>query len=144
MGKEALVVDKNILLKNKSFQGFLSNQVKMTAIRPDNITVVNTFTGNSEPYDLTINTHTGHNGLMHFDVDNVVFCSEVAEPPTPSLEERLSALEQRVSDLEENMSNLEQESQDIWERVSILERFMDKIKRFIKNLPHGLRRNWIE
>src|SRR3989338_7383480 len=26
MGKEALVVDKNILLKNKSFQGFLSKE----------------------------------------------------------------------------------------------------------------------
>lgn len=53
---------------------FSKNQVKMTAKRPDGVIVVNTFTGNSEPYTLTINTHTGHNGLMHFDYDNVVIC----------------------------------------------------------------------
>ncbi|MDO8460083.1 MAG: hypothetical protein Q7S74_03170 [Nanoarchaeota archaeon] len=49
---------------------FFHNQVKMTTIRPDNVNIINTFTGNSEPYKLTINTHTGHNGLMHFDLDN--------------------------------------------------------------------------
>ncbi len=49
---------------------FFSNQVKMTSTRPDGVVVINTFTGNSEPYTLTINTHTGNNGLMHFDYDN--------------------------------------------------------------------------
>lgn len=49
---------------------FSSNQVKMNATRPDGISIVNTFTGNSEPYNLSINTHTGNNGLMHFDFDN--------------------------------------------------------------------------
>ena len=53
---------------------FSSNKVKMIAIRPDNVTIINTFTGNSAPYNLTINTHTGHNGLMNFDFDNVVIC----------------------------------------------------------------------
>lgn len=55
---------------------FSLNEVKMTSIRPDNLTVINTFTGNSEPYNLTINTHTGHNGLMHFDYDNVIVCKK--------------------------------------------------------------------
>ncbi len=50
---------------------FSQSQVKMTTIRPDNLTIINTFTGNSAPFTLTINTHTGHNGLMHFDIDNV-------------------------------------------------------------------------
>ena len=54
---------------------FSSNQVKMTTIRPDNVIVTNTFTGNSAPYNLTINTHTGHDGLMHFDIDNVYLSS---------------------------------------------------------------------
>lgn len=62
---------------------FSSNEVKMTAIRPDNITVINTFTGNSEPYTLEINTHTGHNGLMHFDFDNFEFCHEEETPIVP-------------------------------------------------------------
>lgn len=66
---------------------FFHNQVKMTTIRPDNVTIINTFTGNSEPYNLTINTHTGHNGTMHFDYDNFVLCKEV------NLEERISTLE---------------------------------------------------
>src|SRR3989344_4010775 len=52
---------------------FFQNQVRMTAIRPDNITIINTFTGNSAPYTLDINTHTGHNGLMHFDYDNFFY-----------------------------------------------------------------------
>ncbi len=55
----------------------------MTAIRPDNVTVINTFTGNSEPYTLAINTHTGHNGLMHFDIDNATLCSEENVPIIP-------------------------------------------------------------
>ena|SRR3989344_4145796 len=54
---------------------FFPDKVKMTAIRPDGIKIINTFTGNSQPYNLTINTHTGHNGLMHFDYDNFVVCS---------------------------------------------------------------------
>jgi len=53
---------------------FFTDEVKMTAIRPDGVTIVNTFTGNSEPYEFAINTHTGHNGLMHFDFDNFMFC----------------------------------------------------------------------
>ncbi len=60
--------------KYKITFNFSLNEVKMTAIRPDNITIVNTFTGNSQPYNLTINTHSGHNGLMHFDYDNVIIC----------------------------------------------------------------------
>ncbi len=55
---------------------FSHDQVKMTAIRPDNITVINTFTGNSEPYTLAINTHTGHNGKLYFNYDNVIICEE--------------------------------------------------------------------
>ncbi|MEK6916046.1 MAG: hypothetical protein AABW89_05905 [Nanoarchaeota archaeon] len=54
---------------------FSQNQVRMTSIRPDNITIINTFTGNSAPYTLDINTHTGHNGLMHFDYDNFYISS---------------------------------------------------------------------
>lgn len=53
---------------------FFPTQVKMTAIRPDGVVIVNTLTGNSEPYTLTINTHTGHNGRMHFDYDNFTLC----------------------------------------------------------------------
>jgi len=60
---------------------FSSNQVKMTSVRPDNVSIVNTFTGNSAPYNLTINTHTGHNGLMHFDYDNVEICVEASALP---------------------------------------------------------------
>lgn len=52
---------------------FSQHKVVMTATRPDNITIVNIFTGNSAPYTLDINTHTGHNGLMHFDYDNFYF-----------------------------------------------------------------------
>ena len=52
---------------------FFQTQVMMTSVRPDNVTITNTFTGNSAPYTLDINTHTGHNGLMHFDYDNFYF-----------------------------------------------------------------------
>lgn len=44
----------------------------MTTLRPDNVSVINTFTGNAEPYTLDINTHIGHNGLIHIDYDNFV------------------------------------------------------------------------
>jgi hypothetical protein len=55
----------------------------MIAVRPDNVTIINTFTGNSEPYTLAINTHTGHNGLIHFDFDNFVLCQEEEVPVIP-------------------------------------------------------------
>lgn len=104
---------------------FLHNEVKMTAIRPDNVAIINTFTGNSEPYTLTINTHTGHNGLMHFDYDNFEICSEQEEP---TLEERMTRLEQKVEELEN--------------KTSWLESLIVKIVNFIKNLPNGLSKNW--
>src|SRR3989344_3828894 len=46
---------------------FFQNQVRMTTVRPDEVEIVNTFTGNSEPYSLVINSHTGHNGLFYID-----------------------------------------------------------------------------
>ena len=49
---------------------FSSNQVKMNSTRPDGVSIINTFTGNSEPFTFAINTHTGNNGLMYFDYDN--------------------------------------------------------------------------
>jgi len=55
---------------------FFPSEIKMTAVKPDNSVVVNTFTGNSEPYELIINTHTGHNGLMHIDYDDAIICSK--------------------------------------------------------------------
>src|SRR3989338_11401564 len=54
----------------KITQEFLVGKVIMTAIRPDNVVVQNNFTGVSAPYTFTLNTHTGHDGIMHFDLDN--------------------------------------------------------------------------
>ncbi len=59
---------------------FFPNQVKMTAVRPNGAVVINTFTGNSQPYTLTINTHTGHNGKLHFDYDDAVICDNRSLP----------------------------------------------------------------
>ncbi len=121
---------------------FSPNEVKMIAIRPDNVTIINTFTGNSEPYNITINTHTGHNGLMHFDYDNVVICSEQSVPPGPSVEERLTDLEQKVSELENRTSTLEEENTELRNDVNFLESLINKIIDFIRNLPKGLSKNW--
>src|SRR3989344_9354289 len=42
----------------------------MNSTRPDGVSIINTFTGNSEPFTFAISTHTGNNGLMYFDYDN--------------------------------------------------------------------------
>jgi hypothetical protein len=62
---------------------FSSHEVKMTALRPDNVVIVNTFTGNPAPYNLTVNTHTGNNGLMHVDYDNFIICPVKEKPAEP-------------------------------------------------------------
>lgn len=58
---------------------FNDSRQKMTTIRPDNVTIINTFTGNGNTVSLTINTHTGNNGLMHFGLSNFVYCRDVID-----------------------------------------------------------------
>jgi len=132
---------------------FFSNQVKMTAIRPDNVTIVNTFTGNSAPYTLTINTHTGHNGLMNFDYDNFVICSEQTPAPQNDLEARIAQLEEKIALLEEKVVELENKNSELENRTTSLESslaglkksfddFVKKFEKFIKKLPKGIRKYW--
>ena len=102
---------------------FFSNQVKMKTIRPDDVEIINTFTGNSEPYNLTINTHTGHNGLLDFDYDNFILCSQLGEQ---DLESRIESLEQRVDELEN--------------RVSLLESLVNKIKGYFSFMTLGFKK----
>ena len=121
---------------------FFSNQVKMTAIRPDNVTVINTFTGNSAPFTLAINTHTGHNGLMNFDFDNFITCSEQITPPAPTLEQRVNELENKTVALELRVNQLENRTSSLELIVSNLQisfnDFVKKINNFISKLPKGL------
>ena len=120
---------------------FFPNEVKMTTVRPDNITIINTFTGNSAPYNLTINTHTGHNGIMHFDYDNTIICSET------DLEQRITTIEQKILDLENRskehdnkISNLESLTQNI---KTAFENFANKINIYLKGLSKGFKQQMI-
>ena len=107
---------------------FSSNQIKMTAIRPDNVTIINTFTGNSEPFTLAINTHTGDvNGLINMDYDNFVLCTQQNETTQPTLEDRVTALENEVGNLTA--------------RVTMLETIIDKIKGYFWFMPYAMKKD---
>ncbi len=53
---------------------FFSNHILMTTIRPDGTSISHDYISVTSPYSIGLNIHTGHNGLLHFDVDNVAFC----------------------------------------------------------------------
>jgi len=88
------------------------NTLFLTITRPD-LTKLNEIVNISSltpPYKVTLATGTGHNGLMHFDLDNVIIITEELEPsPEPpcncsELRERIEALEERVNTLEATVS----------------------------------------
>jgi hypothetical protein len=81
-------------------------------------------------HTLGIMTGLGHNGLVHMDYDNVIICTEDTEEPEPPLEERIVELEEKVEELED--------------RTTWLESIIDKIITFIKNLPKGLSKIWVD
>ncbi len=64
------------------------------------------------------------------DFDNITICQEQEEPPQQDLEERVQDLEERVDELEN--------------RTSLLESIINKIVKFIRSLPKGLSKEWIE
>ena len=87
----------------------------------------------------------GHNQFFNGTIDEVRISNisrsifnisdESEEPPTPNLEERLSALENKTLELETKINGLE-------DRTSLLESLVGKIINFIKGLPEGLNKNW--
>ncbi len=59
---------------------FLENgQILETVTRPDHSIRQYTISNLSEPYTLGLNVHTGHNGLMDFEIDNV-YISQIPSP----------------------------------------------------------------
>ena len=61
---------------------FFSDYIKQQTITPSGTTFVHTLLNRTEyPYTLGLNIHTGHNGLMDFEVDNVRV-TQVPEPAT--------------------------------------------------------------
>ena len=127
---------------------------------PDGSSIGTWFYSNIEaPYTFSVVSRTGHNGLLHFDYDNFKICREIedvcdinhldlcldenscnnvsgywydnicnADPN--ELEKRIIVLEERIEELEN--------------RTSLLESVINKIVEFIRNLPKGLSKNWIE
>lgn len=65
------------------------------------------------------------------------------EPLQPTLEERVEALEQKNEELENKTNNLQVEIDELTNRVNFLDLIIHKIVRFIKNLPYGLSKEWI-
>lgn len=65
-------------------QEFFSDRILMTTVRPNGTSIQHTLSGISGPYSIGINTHTGHNGTLHFDIDNV-YVNSVPEPATLAL-----------------------------------------------------------
>jgi len=79
-------------------------------------------------HTFSLETRTGHNGIVHIDYDNVIVCLEEPELPEPTLEERVVELELRVQELEN--------------RTTIIESFISQIVEFIESLPNGLKALW--
>lgn len=113
---------------------FQENNFHLERTSPSDVTLIDNLalTNANGSYELYIGAVSGHNGRMHMDFDNFELCTEEQEP---TLEERVEALEERVGELEE-------QNQDIEERVGILERIVNKIVEFIRNLPKGLGSGW--
>lgn len=83
-------------------------------------------TGEPKPYRFLMQTGTGNNGVMHYEIDNVLVTipGEPPEPPEPpcnctELSERIDGLEERVDELED--AECDSRLSDIEDRADLLE-----------------------
>ena len=106
---------------------FFENYMILNFTRPDNTNIWFKMSNINPPYHMGVTTSTGHNGIMHFDYDNFILCTEQQEPPQPNLEDRVIALEEKVVELED--------------RVTLLETLVDKIKGYLWFMPQSIKKD---
>jgi len=54
---------------------FLDDKIRARFTRPDGTSEIYNWIGFSDPYVIEFNTHTGHNGILHMDYDNIIVCT---------------------------------------------------------------------
>lgn len=65
-------------------QDFHPDRIEQTVIRPDGSSISHSYKSVIEPYTFSINLHTGGNGLMNYEIDNVRI-GTIPEPTTIGL-----------------------------------------------------------
>jgi len=125
----------------------VSERANVSVKRPDETywTSIADLSVTSPPYYLFVQTSTGHNGIMHFDIDNVEIVTEEPEPPEPEcncseLEKRITELEERVELIETAIQNIQDAIDLIWETLDSL---TPPILDYFFNVPNGIRRSMV-
>ena len=49
---------------------FFDNHINQTIVRPDSTIIKHTYPGVNAPHTIGLNIHTGHNGILNFELDN--------------------------------------------------------------------------
>lgn len=62
---------------------FFDDHILMATTRPDSTTITHNIINISQPYAIGFTTHTGNNGIMHFDFDNF-YVNRIPAIPTLS------------------------------------------------------------
>lgn len=137
---------------------FYDDTINATVVRPDDSVwnAIIDISSLTAPYEIWLATGTGHNGIMHFDIDNVKITTEdEQEPPEPpesecdctELKEELEELEEKVYDIEDRTTAVEDAVSALSDSISFLqnnfESFRDLIIGYVTNTPLLTKRSMI-
>ena len=122
-GDTAIGIQKGIYLVEYQF---FDNYIILNFTRPDNTTIWFKMSNVNPPYHLGVSTSSGHNGIMHFDYDNFVLCTEQGEP----------ICEDKVAELEEQV-------EELTERVNLLEGLVEKLQGYLWFLKNSAKKEML-